>query len=367
MTVASLDVVITGGGTGGHVMPALAIADALVARGVPHDRIRYLGARRGLEASAVPAAGYRLDLLDLDGIQRSLAPRDVWRSLRAVLAFLGACWTCFRRFRHDRPGVVVGVGGYASAPGVLGARLAGVPTVVHEQNAVPGVVNRLAVRAGATPAVSFPVAAWPDATVTGNPVRAEVVAARRMPTDPPVLAVVGGSLGAGRLNDVALGLYDRWRDRDDVAVRHVAGPKHVDACRARLESLRAPGDRLDYFLTGFDDDMPGLYARAALLLCRAGATTVAEATVVGVPAVYVPWAGSAEGQQAANAAAVVAAGGGLVVEDGACDPATVEPLVAELLADPGRLAAMGAAAASIGHADAADRVVDLVEAVRGAG
>lgn len=364
MTAASLDVVITGGGTGGHVMPALAIADALVAHGVPRERIRYLGARRGLEARAVPAAGYRLDLLDLDGIQRSLAPHDVWRSLRAVLAFLRACWSCFRRFRRDRPSVVIGVGGYASAPGVLGARLARVPTVVHEQNAVPGVVNRLAVRAGATPAVSFPVAAWPGAAVTGNPVRAEVVATRRSPADPPLLAVVGGSLGAGRLNDVALGLYDRWRDRADVAVRHVAGPKHVDACAQRLAALRAPDDRLAYELVGFEDDMPALYGRAALLLCRAGATTVAEATAVGVPAVYVPWAGSAEGQQDANAAAVVAAGGGVTVSDAECDLATVAPIVEGLLADPVRLAAMGTAAATLGHADAAARVVDLVEAVR---
>jgi UDP-N-acetylglucosamine--N-acetylmuramyl-(pentapeptide) pyrophosphoryl-undecaprenol N-acetylglucosamine transferase len=364
VTAASHEVVITGGGTGGHVMPALAIADALVARGVPRDRIRYLGARRGLEARAVPAAGYRLDLLDLDGIQRSLAPHDVGRSVRAVLAFVRACWTCFRGFRRERPAVVIGVGGYASAPGVLGARLARVPTVVHEQNAVPGVVNRLAVRAGATAAVSFPVAGWPRATVTGNPVRAEVLATHRHPTEPPLLAVVGGSQGAGRLNEVALGLYDRWRDRTDVAVRHVAGPTHVDACRTRLDALRAPGDRLRYDLVGFEDDMPGLYAGAALLLCRSGATTVAEATAVGVPAVYVPWAGSAEGQQEANAAAVVAAGGGVVVRDAECDVATVEPIVADLLADPARLAAMGAAAARLGHADAAGRVVDLVEAVR---
>ncbi len=367
MTVASLDVVITGGGTGGHVMPALAIADALVARGVPRDRIRYLGARRGLEARAVPAAGYRLDLLDLDGIQRSLAPRDLWRSVRAVLAFVRACWSCFRRFRRDRPGVVIGVGGYASAPGVIGARLARVPTVVHEQNAVPGVVNRLAVRAGATAAVSFPVAQWPRATVTGNPVRAAIVSARRTPAEPPLLAVVGGSLGAGRLNEVALGLYDRWRARTDVAVRHVAGPTHHAACAERLAGLRAPGDRLAYELVGFEDDMAGLYGRAALLLCRSGATTVAEATAVGVPAVYVPWSGSAEGQQEANAAAVVAVGGGVSVRDADCAPGTVAPVLEELLADPARLATMGAAARSVGHADAATRVVDLVEAVRGAG
>jgi UDP-N-acetylglucosamine--N-acetylmuramyl-(pentapeptide) pyrophosphoryl-undecaprenol N-acetylglucosamine transferase len=365
VTAASGAVVITGGGTGGHVTPALAIADALVARGISRDRIRYLGARRGLEVRAVPAAGYRLELLDLDGIQRSLAPGDLWRSVRAVVAFALACRRCVRAFRRERPAVVIGVGGYASAPGVLGARLARVPTVVHEQNAVPGVVNRLAVRAGASAAVSFPVARWPRAIVTGNPVRAEVVAVVRRPADPPLLAVVGGSLGAGRLNEVALTLYDRWRDRDDVAIRHVAGPTHLDDCATRLAALRTPGDRLRYELVGFEDDMAGLYGSAALLLCRSGATTVAEATVVGVPAVYVPWSGSAEAQQDANAAAVVAAGGGMLVADRDCTVDTVEPIIAGLLADPARRAAMGAAAAALGHADAAARVADLVEAVRG--
>ena len=364
MTAASYDVVITGGGTGGHVMPALAIADALVARGTPRERILYLGARRGLEAHAVPAAGYRLELLDLDGIQRSFAPKDMWRSARAVVAFAGACLACAHRFRRDRPSIVVGVGGYAAAPGVLGARLARVPTVVHEQNAVPGVVNRLAVRAGARAAVSFPVARWPRATVTGNPVRAEVVAVTRAPTAPPLVAVVGGSQGAGRLNDTALGLYDRWRDRDDVAVRHVAGPHHVDACATRLAALRAPGDRLAYELVGFESDMPGLYAAASLLLCRAGATTVAEATVVGLPAVYVPWSGSAEGQQDANARAVVDAGGGVVVTDQECTVDTVAPIVSELLADVERRATMAAAARALAHPDAAARVVDLITASR---
>jgi UDP-N-acetylglucosamine--N-acetylmuramyl-(pentapeptide) pyrophosphoryl-undecaprenol N-acetylglucosamine transferase len=353
--------VVTGGGTGGHVTPALAIADALVAHGHPRDAIRFVGARRGLEARAVPAAGYDVELLALDGIQRSFAPRDLLRSLRAVLAFVRALGHCVRTLRRERPAVVVGVGGYASAPCVLAARLVRVPTVVHEQNAVPGIVNRLAVALGARPAVSFPSARWRRAVITGNPVRTEVAATRWAPVMPPQLAVVGGSLGAGRLNDVALGLYDRWRARSDVAIRHVAGPKHAERCRARLAELRRPDDRLRYELVDFEHDMPALYGASALVLCRSGATTVAEVAAVGVPTVLVPWSGSAEGQQDANAAALVGAGAGVVVADVDCTVATVEPIVAPLLVDAARRTAMAEAARGLGRPDAAARVCALIE------
>ncbi len=353
--------VITGGGTGGHVTPALAIADALVLRGHPREAIRFVGAARGLEARAVPAAGYEVELLRLDGIQRSFAPRALLRSVRAVVAFVAALGHCVRELRRVRPAVVVGVGGYASAPCVLAARLLRLPTVVHEQNAVPGVVNRMAVRMGARPAVSFPGARWSDAVVTGNPIRADVAAAEWRPTAPPRLAVVGGSQGAGRLNEVALGLYDRWRARTDVAIRHVAGPKHVDGCRTRLDALRRPDDRLAYELVGFEADMPLLYAQSALVLCRSGATTVAEVAAVGVPAVFVPWSGAAEGQQDANAGALVAAGAAVVVADAECTVGNVEPIVAGLLGDADRRAAMAAAARTRGRPDAATRVCTLIE------
>ena len=363
MTTRRVYAVITGGGTGGHVTPALAIADALVARGHARDEIAFVGARRGLEANAVPDAGYDIELLGLDGIQRSFAPRDLVRSLRAVLAFARALLHCYRTLRRAEPDVVVGVGGYASAPCVLGARLARIPTVVHEQNAVPGLVNRVAVRLGARAAVSFPGSRWPEATVTGNPLRAEMLATTHHPATPPRLAIVGGSLGAGRLNELGLALYDRWRDRTDVAVTHVAGPTHAAACRDRLDAIRRPTDRLDYDLVDFETDMAGLYARAALLVCRAGATTVAEVTAVGVPAVYVPWSGSAEGQQDANARMVVARGGGVLVADTECTPSRVVPLVEELLGDPSRLDSMANAARRLGRPDAAELVVDLVEEV----
>lgn len=352
---------VTGGGTGGHVYPALALADALVARGHDRSSIHFVGAARGLEAEAVPSAGYGVDLLPLDGLQRSMAPRDLLRSARAAVAFVRALATCFGWLRAWRPRVVVGVGGYASAPCVLAARIARIPTVVHEQNAVPGLVNRVAVRCGARPAVSFPEAPWRDAVVTGNPVRAEIAAVVRAPQGPALLAIVGGSQGAGRLNEAGIGLYDRWRARTDVAIRHVAGPRHVAACCDRLDRIRRPDDRLAYELVGYEHDMPGLYARSAVLLCRSGASTVAEAAVAGVPTVLVPWSGSAEGQQDANARAMVTLGAAERLTDGECDAARVDAVVSALLAEPDRLERMACAARDAGRPDAADRLADLVE------
>ncbi|MBK5289257.1 MAG: UDP-N-acetylglucosamine--N-acetylmuramyl-(pentapeptide) pyrophosphoryl-undecaprenol N-acetylglucosamine transferase [Acidimicrobiia bacterium] len=361
MTARSVDVVITGGGTGGHVTPALAIADALVAGGHAVSTIRFIGAARGLEAQAVPAAGYDIELLTLDGVQRSLRPRAILRSVRALLAFVGACWHCIRRFRRTPPAVVVGVGGYASAPAVLAARVLRLPTVVHEQNAVPGVVNRVAVRCGARPATSFPVAQWPTATMTGNPVRHAIRSVDRRPSAPPLVAIVGGSLGAGRLNDVGLGLYDVWRDRSDVAVRHVAGTRNIDECRTRLAGLARSTDRLQYELVEFETDMASLYTHASLMVCRSGATTVAELAAVGIASVLVPWSGSAEGQQLANAHALADVGAAVVVGDEECTVDRVAPLVSELVADPDRRHAMGAAARALGRPDAHVRLVRLIE------
>lgn len=361
MTAPNLYAVVTGGGTGGHVTPALAIADELVARGHPIETIRFVGASRGLESHLVPDAGYSIELFRLDGIQRSLAPRDVVRSIRAVGAFFRVLVACVRLLRRLRPAVVVGVGGYASAPCVLAGLITRTPTVIHEQNAVPGLVNRIAVRCGARPMAGFAIARWPRAVVTGNPVRAEIASIVRHPVSPPVVAVVGGSQGAGALNDVALGLYDRWRHRDDVAVHHIAGPKHFDQCTSRLGRLRRPDDRLAYELVAFEQDMARVYATSSLLLARGGATTIAEAAVVGIPAVFVPWSGSAEGQQTANASTMVEAGAAEMVADRDCDVTRVEPMLSNLLADPGRRAGMERAARAVGRPDAAQRLGAVIE------
>jgi len=354
--------VVTGGGTGGHVYPALAVADELVRSGHPAREIRFVGARRGIEGVAVPAAGFELDVLPGRGLRRRRTLGAARDNLLAVGGAARAILAARRILRRTRPRVVFGVGGYASLPCVLAARLQRVPTVIHEQNAAPGLANRLAVRLGATPAVSLPGTPLPGAVLTGNPVRRVITEVRRHP-DPahPVVLVFGGSLGAWRVNESALGLYDHWRDRRDLTVVLVTGHRDHAECSTRLATLRRPDDRLDLTLVEYEEHMERQYERASVAVTRAGAVTVAELAVVGLPAVLVPLPGAPDDHQTRNAGAAAAAGGAVVVPDA---DATAERLAAELdqlLADPARLDAMSTAARTLGRPDAAARVATLVE------
>lgn len=358
---------VTGGGTGGHVYPALAVADELVARGHPADAIRFVGARRGLEATAVPAAGYHLDLLPGRGLRRSLRPRAWAANAEAIVGGVRALGRAWRVVRRSEPRAILGVGGYASLPCVLAARAAKVPTVVHEQNAAPGLANRIAVRLGARPAVSLPGTPLPGAVVTGNPVRRAITAVERAP-DPnrPVVLVFGGSLGARRVNRAALGLYDRWRHRDDLAVVHLSGERDHTGCAEQLAALRRPDDRLDYELAPYDEHLERRYAAATVALCRSGAVTVAELAVVGLPAVLVPLPGAPGDHQTRNAEALAAGGAAVLVPDADADADRVGQELDALLGDRGHLEAMSAAARTFGRPDAAARVAAMVEEAAGA-
>jgi undecaprenyldiphospho-muramoylpentapeptide beta-N-acetylglucosaminyltransferase len=355
---------VTGGGTGGHVYPAIAVADELVARGHSRDEIRFVGAQRGLETTVVPAAGYAIDVLPGRGLDRGRTVHAVVRNLRTAfdttVAF-GRAWNIVRR---TRPRVVVGVGGYASLPTVVAGRLQRVPAVVHEADAHPGLANRLAVRFGARAAVSLPGTPLPGAVVTGNPIRPEIVVVRRAPVTPPVVAVVGGSLGARRINDAAVGLAAHWRDRTDVVIHHVTGTRGYEECRRQLDARRRGDDRLDYRLFPYEDHMETVYTDATLIVCRAGGMT-AELAAVGIPSVLVPLPGAPGDHQARNAEVFVGAGAAVMVPDAELDTDRLATELESLLADPARLAAMGDAARTLGRVDAAARVADLVEEVAG--
>jgi UDP-N-acetylglucosamine--N-acetylmuramyl-(pentapeptide) pyrophosphoryl-undecaprenol N-acetylglucosamine transferase len=200
--------------------------------------------------------------------------------------------------------------------------------------------------------------------VTGNPVRHEVVATPRAPDpDRPLVAVFGGSLGSGRINDASLGLYERWRDRTDVAVHHVTGPRNYEECVARLEAMRRPGDVLRYELVGYEEHMEQLYARATIAVCRAGAVTVAELAAAGVPAVLVPLPGAPGDHQTRNAEAFVAADAAVLVPDRECDGARLDVELRARLTDPARLESMSKGAHRLARPDAAARLADLVEEV----
>jgi undecaprenyldiphospho-muramoylpentapeptide beta-N-acetylglucosaminyltransferase len=349
---------ITGGGTGGHVYPGLALAEALVARGHDRSSIHWVGSARGVEATVVPDAGYSIDLLPGRGLQRRLTLENVGVATGNAVAVRRAT----KLIRQLRPRVVVGVGGYASLPCLVAARLCRLPAVVHEQNAAPGLANRIAVALGARAAVSLPGTPLRGAVLTGNPIRAAVAGVKRHPSpERPLVAVFGGSLGARRINQAAIGLYDRWRDRAGVSVHHVSGPAGYQDCVDGLAADRRPGDVLEYRLVRYEDGMPDLYAATTVAVCRAGATTVAELAAAGVPSVLVPLPGAPGDHQTRNALALVEAGAAVLVPDDECDGARLAAELEALLSDPGRLEAMAAAARGVARPDAADRLADLVE------
>jgi undecaprenyldiphospho-muramoylpentapeptide beta-N-acetylglucosaminyltransferase len=349
---------VTGGGTGGHVYPGLALAEALVARGHPRPSIHWVGSAGKLEETAVPAAGFTIEVLPGRGLQRRLTVENVGVVLKTVRAYGMAR----RIVGRTRPAVVVGVGGYASLPCLVAARLRRIPAVVHEQNAAPGLANRIAVRLGARAAVSLPGTPLPGAVVTGNPVRAAVIGVERRPSaDHPLVAVFGGSLGARRLNEAAAELYDLWRNRSAITLHHVSGTAGHDAAVAALAAQRRDGDSLGYRLARYEDKMPELYAATSIAVCRAGATTVAELAAAGVPSILVPLPGAPGDHQTRNAEALVAAGAAVLVPDAECTGARLVAELEPLLADPARLAAMGAAARTLARPDAAADLAALVE------
>ena len=348
---------LTGGGTGGHTYPAIAVAQELERRG---HAVRFVGAKRGIEGRVVPAAGFEIDLLPGRGLQRRLTIQNVaalWDAASAVVRAIGIV-------RRYRPRVVVGFGGYASFPCVLAARLLRVPVVVHEQDAAPGLANRLGVRLGARPAVSLPDTPLPNATLTGNPVRAAFAHLDRPAPpaeDPALVAIFGGAQGARTINRAALGCYDAWRARTDLAVHHVCGPRNLETCSAELAAARRSGDTLQYELVGYEERMDVVYRRAALAVCRSGAGTIAELTAVGLPAVLVPLPGAPSDHQTRNAQTLERAGAAVLLRDDECDPARLDTVVSELLGATDRLERMGAAARGMGRRDAAERLADLVE------
>jgi undecaprenyldiphospho-muramoylpentapeptide beta-N-acetylglucosaminyltransferase len=367
---------ISGGGTAGHVVPGLAVAWALVERGHDPGEIHYVGSERGVERTMVPDAGFALTLLPGRGIQRRLTVDNVGASFGLVRAIGRAV----QLVRRERPRVLLSLGGYASVPAALAAVLWRVPIVVAEQNAVPGAANRLIARFAKASAVSFAGTALPRAVLTGNPVRAEVqpadaatrTAARHaLGIDDARLLVVafGGSLGARRINQAIIALAESWSDRDDIVLRHVVGARDWDHDASRIHSIgeqlrqrvAAGLPALRYDAVRYEHDMPTIYAAADVIVCRAGASTVAELAVAGVPSVLVPLPGAPGDHQTANAQAMVDAGGARLLPDREASAARVGAALDELVRDAALRASMAAAARTLARPDAASRVAALLE------
>lgn len=346
-----MKVLVTGGGTAGHVLPALAIATALRDNG--HD-VHLVGSERGLEARLVPEAGFDQTLLPGRGIARRLTVDNIG----AVIGLIRAMVAAIGLVRRHRPAAVVAVGGYASIACGLGAAVWRVPLIVHEQNAVPGAANRLLARFATCCAVSFPDTPLPRATVVGNPVRTELFDTphRPRPDGRTQLLVFGGSLGALSINRATLGALDTWRDRSDLAIHHVIGTRDWPV-------LERPEDTgaLAYDAVEYEDDMVGQFARADLVVCRAGSGTCFELAATGRPAVIVPSMVTTGGQQVANAERVASVGGAVVVPDDRLDAGRLVTEVDALLADRDRLEEMGRRMRTLGAPDAAHQIAHLVQ------
>ncbi|GAA4480369.1 undecaprenyldiphospho-muramoylpentapeptide beta-N-acetylglucosaminyltransferase [Rhodococcus olei] len=373
---SGLSVVVAGGGTAGHIEPALAVADAL-RRLDPTVTVTALGTERGLETTLVPDRGYRLELIPPVPLPR--------KPTMDLLRLPGRVRASVRRTREVLDAVdadvIVGFGGYVALPAYLAAgrgltrRRRRVRVVVHEANASAGIANKIGARIAARVLAAVPrsgVAArgHADAEIVGIPVRSSITGLDRaglraqarahfgLPADGPVLLVTGGSQGARSLNEAVSGAAAALAAAG-VSVLHAHGPKNT--LEVARHNPAAPYVAVPY-LTRMDLAL----AAADATVCRSGAMTVAEISAVGLPAVYVPLP-HGNGEQELNARPVVAAGGGLIVADAELTPEFVVDTVVPLLRDPDRLAAMGAAAAGAGHRDAADTVARVVvEVAKGA-
>lgn len=376
----TMRVAIAGGGTAGHVYPGLALARALRERG--HDVV-FLGTAAGLEGRLVPAAGFTFHAITARPFVRRLS-----------LGSLQAPFVALRAVRQCRPvvwesDVVVGMGGYVSVPAVLAARREGIPAVLHEQNAVPGLANRVLSRVAGAVAVAL---AFRDAArsfparvpleVTGNPVREEIL---RVPSDRDALAkegraefeldeerrtvlMFGGSQGALHLDRAAVGACRILGDRSNLQLLLITGPAHADSVRRALappSRSRRKAQRIAVRQAAFVERMDLAYACADLVVSRAGAMTIAEITVCGLPSLLVPYPYATAGHQEANARALQRAGGASILLDDQLSAESLAEGISRLIDHDERLSSMAERSRAFGRPDAAERLADVVERVAG--
>ncbi len=358
--------VIAGGGTGGHLLPGLAVARELSSRGHQADSMAFVTSEREIDAKLLAGTPYLQIALPGRGIQRRLTLQN----LRAVWGLFVAQWRAVRLLHRLRPASVLAVGGYASLTCAVAAVLLRIPLVVAEQNARAGLANKVVARFARVSAVPFESTDLPGAVVTGNPVRAEVLAVDRrrdrdaareqlgLPLDRTVVLGFAGSLGARRINESMAGLVDRWESRGDLAFRHVTGSQEGVA-QSAATGLEA--DRIMYQVVPYEEQMDRALAAADVAVCRAGGTTVAELSVVGLPSVLVPLPIATRDHQTANATELVEAGGAVLVPDSELDTDRLEVELAAIIDVPERLESMSTAAEALGRRHAGARVADLVE------
>ena len=338
--------IIAGGGTSGHVLPALAVAESILETGHSRDEVVYFGTLRGIETKLVPPTGLSLHLFDVNGLKREFSTSACWNNLFFVPKLIRSSWQAWKLLKHLRPRVVVSVGGYASLPAVIGARVLRIPVVVITYDRTPGRSSAITSRFAAAVASAFPDSPLPRSQFTGAPVRRELrtlvrrearVAAReRLGIDSErfCVGVIGGSLGSGVLNAATQDFAkERMNDRG-LAIRHVVGERFIDSYRDSLMAAGVPFVKVDgkavptraehvesglqYQIIGYEEDMASMYAAVDVIVGRGGAGTVAEVAVTGTPAVLIPWAQAADDHQTANVRWLADNGGAVFLSEDSC-------------------------------------------------
>jgi UDP-N-acetylglucosamine--N-acetylmuramyl-(pentapeptide) pyrophosphoryl-undecaprenol N-acetylglucosamine transferase len=362
-----LAVVIAGGGTGGHLYPGIAVAREVLQR-LPEATVTFAGTARGIEARVVPREGFELDLLRSAGL-KATSPAARLRGF-GLLPLSGI--DAWRILSRRRPDIVLGVGGYSSGPVVLAAAMRGIPTMLLEQNAVPGLTNRLLARVVRAAAVNFASTVsffGRRAFVAGNPIRQEFVVAATRETRagdgasgaPPRVLIFGGSQGAHAINMAMVEAASRLADRR-LALTHQTGERDLESVRAAYRKAGLDA-RVEPFLYEMDREMTA----ADLVVCRAGATTLAELTAAGKPAVLIPLPTAADDHQRKNAEVMVAAGAAEMIEQKDLSGVAIAGRITALVDDADRRSGMAAAARALARPDAARVIVDRALELAGRG
>jgi UDP-N-acetylglucosamine--N-acetylmuramyl-(pentapeptide) pyrophosphoryl-undecaprenol N-acetylglucosamine transferase len=356
---------IAGGGTGGHIYPAIAIAREYLARDASR-RVIFVGTERGLEKQIVPKAGFPLEFIDVGGLKGKGGLDLIRNVLRLPKGFVQA----WRLVGRHRPHAVLGVGGYSSGPVLVAAKLRGVATIIHEANAFPGLANRVLGRFTNAVAVAFPDALprlkRRDGVVTGNPIREEFFALGKAPRQPATsnqqrLLVFGGSQGSRMLNDTMTGaLLFLARLKDSLEIVHQTGPNELQKVQDAYRQSAFASARVVPYL----DPMANEIAAADLVVSRAGAMTIGELAAIGRGAILVPFAAATNNHQEVNARVVEKAGGAVVITEKELTPERLAGAISDVIADPVRASRMGNSAKRLATPAATQNIVDLIERIQ---
>ncbi len=358
--------IVTGGGTGGHIYPAVAIAKGLKERF--NAEVVYIGGTRGLERDIIPKEGIPFRSIDLAGFKRSLSPGNImvlWKAVRGIKE-------ASRLIKEIGPAAVIGTGGYVCGPVVMAAALARVPTMIHEQNAYPGITNRMLSRFVRCVFLTFEEAksffpSGADFRLTGLPVRREILSCNRegarerldMPEKDVLVLSFGGSQGAKSINDAILSVLERFAGKQGVYFLHVTGPGNYEEFMNQFDSMNL-ADIGNITITSYMHDMPAAYAAADLVISRAGAATLAEITARGLPSILIPYPYASGDHQRHNALALQKAKAAIVINNKDLSGELLYLKLEKLLGGKGLLADMAKASKNMGKPDALEDILDCI-------